>query len=106
MAKLDGANCYKVDGELTLFELRKVVDARLISDSDSFTVAEVIRENLVKQGIGAGEIKVGDFVDLDQYRRITVGATADGAITSLDVCPAPPPAASDESAVDRPEQRQ
>ncbi len=91
VAKLEDGGCYRVDGELTLYELRKVVDIRLTSESDSFTVGEVVRENLLKRALPGSDVKVGDYVELMDYR-FTVGAIKDGAITSLNLCPAPAPA--------------
>ncbi|MBS2005524.1 MAG: HlyC/CorC family transporter [Cyanobacteria bacterium SZAS TMP-1] len=102
---LDGVNCYRIDGELTLYELRKVLDVRLTTESDDFTVAAAVRENLaLKPGRAAGaEPAVGDFVDLLDFR-FTVQAVKDGLITRVDVCPVPPStSATGEEAGERPD---
>jgi len=84
---LDGTS-YRIDGELTLYELRKVLDVRLTTESDDFTVANAVRENLT---LAAGAVpSVGDSVDLLDYR-FTVHTVKDGVITSVDVSPVPPP---------------
>jgi CBS domain containing-hemolysin-like protein len=102
IAKLDGVNCYRVDAELTLYELHKVIDVRLMSDSDSFTVGAVVAENLLSQSTPGAAPKVGDSVDLVEFR-FTVSAIAGGAISSLDICPVPPSPAQGETDVDKPE---
>jgi CBS domain containing-hemolysin-like protein len=100
VTKLDGDNSYRIDGELTLYELRKVVNVRLTTDSDNFTVAAVVRENLLSQNGAGTEPKVGDSVDLMEFR-FTITAIKDGVISSLDVSPAPPPPATGEGDLDQ-----
>jgi len=100
--KLVGDNCYRIDGELTLYELHKIVDVRLTSDADNYTVGAVVRENLLKQNAAGVEPKVGDSVDLIEFR-FTVSAIKDGVIASLDISPVPPPPAISENDTDKPE---
>ncbi|MBU6453056.1 MAG: hemolysin family protein [Cyanobacteria bacterium REEB67] len=106
---LEGVNCYRVDGELTLYELRKVLDIRLTSETDNFTVGAVVRDNLLKarnMTYLPEPVKVGDCVDLLDYR-FTI-ETMDGEhVKNLDVRPAPPvpvTADGDSDRADRPSQ--
>ena len=93
---------YRIAGELTLYELRKVLDVRLTTESDDFTVANAVRENL---SLAPGAVpSVGDSVDLLDYR-FSVHSVKDGVITSVDVSPVPPPpAASGNDGGERPAQ--
>ena len=100
---LDGQNCFRVDGELTLYELRKVLDIRLMSESDSFTIGALVRDTLLKLQAPlytAQDIKPGDSVDLAGYR-FTVeslvlpgSSIIPGIIALLEVKPVPPPFSS------------
>ena len=93
---LDAPNCFRVDGELTLYELRKVLDIRLMSESDSFTIGALVVDTLVKQHAPlykASDIKAGDAVDLAGYR-FTVETLVKTTIAALDVRPVPPADAS------------
>jgi len=93
--KLEGVNCYRVDGDLTLYELRKVIDVRLTSDSDNYTVGAVIAESLLKLRVPVTVPSVGDSIDLQDYR-FTLSAIKDGVIVLVDVSPVPPSTGGDD----------
>jgi len=103
--KLADVNCFRIDGDLTLYELHKVMDVRLTTDSDNFTVGAVVLENLLNQRASGSEPTVGDSVDLMEFR-FTVHAIKDGVIESLDVSPVPTTPASGEGDQDQSDQNQ
>lgn len=74
---------YSIDGEFTLFEFRKVFDARIISESDALTVEGVVTHALGRPA------QVGDSVEISSFRFTVMTISAGGAISKLEVRPVP-----------------
>ncbi len=74
---------YRIDGEFTLFEFRKVFDHRIVSESDSTTVVGVIQSEFGRP------VKLGESITLSSYQFTVVELTAGGAIARLEVISVP-----------------
>jgi CBS domain containing-hemolysin-like protein len=76
---------FQVDGDLTLFEFRKVFDVRLVSTEDDPTVGGVVAEAL-----GVDRRRVGEVVELTGFVFKVLALNKDGHIDLLYVREIPP----------------
>lgn len=91
-----GDDHYSIDGEFTLFEFRKVFDARIISESDALTIEGVVTHALGRPA------QVGDSVDISSFRFTVTTLTASGSISRLEVRPVPELPSDDGAKLDGP----
>jgi len=74
---------YRIDGEFTLFEFRKVFDQRIVSESDSTTVVGVVQSEFGRP------VQIGETITLSSFQFTVVELTAGGAIARLEVIAVP-----------------